>query len=260
MATLAFESGSFWVRVGYSVSQSVANNRSTITITSLEVNSKSGYIGQAYVWGSVYVNDSTALTMGIGSNGPCGVGLVKDSYAGVNISPAAKNAVTVTHDSTGKKTVPIRLSITVGKIDGTSYGKNTSTENAVLPQIAQKHTLTISSGTGSTITVNRTSSPKAGAATGSISSNAVIYDGDVLKISVAASTGYEVKYLLVNDAVFTSGNSKTVSGDISVVSSAALQGTVHIGSDRYFAEIADNGTVSRYVPYIGDGTNWVRQT
>lgn len=47
-------------------------------------------------------------------------------------------------------------------------------------------------GTGYSITVNRTSSPKASASIGNLSSGAKIYQGDVLSISYNASTGYSV--------------------------------------------------------------------
>jgi len=47
-------------------------------------------------------------------------------------------------------------------------------------------------GTGYTITVKRTSSPNAGASTGTLSSGATVYYGDVLSITYTASTGYSL--------------------------------------------------------------------
>ncbi len=47
-------------------------------------------------------------------------------------------------------------------------------------------------GTGYSITVNRTSSPLQGASTGNLSSGATIYYGDVLSVTYAASTGYSL--------------------------------------------------------------------
>lgn len=55
---------------------------------------------------------------------------------------------------------------------------------------ARSYTASWSTGTGYTITVNRTASQYGGAATGTISSGATIYYGDVLEISYAAKTGY----------------------------------------------------------------------
>ncbi len=47
-------------------------------------------------------------------------------------------------------------------------------------------------GTGYSITVNRTSSPNKGAATGTLNSGAAIYYGDVLSITYTAATGYSI--------------------------------------------------------------------
>ena len=46
--------------------------------------------------------------------------------------------------------------------------------------------------------------------------------GDVIKISVVASDGYENATLTVNDETFTSGNTLTVSSDITIVGTATL--------------------------------------
>lgn len=83
--------------------------------------------------------------------------------------------------------------------------------------------LSISAGTGSTITVNRTSSPKQGASTGNLNNGATIYYSDVLKITFTASTGYDIATHTVNGTTFTSGNSHTVTAAVSVVSTATLK-------------------------------------
>ena len=54
------------------------------------------------------------------------------------------------------------------------------------------YTVSWSGVSNCTITVNRTSSPNKGAATGSVSNGAPIYYGDVLSISYVASTGYSI--------------------------------------------------------------------
>lgn len=82
------------------------------------------------------------------------------------------------------------------------------------------YTLSTSAGTGSTITVNRTSSGYSGASTGNIASGTRVYYGDKLKISFGASTGYLLNAHTVNGSTFTSGNTHTVSGNVSVVSTA----------------------------------------
>ena len=54
------------------------------------------------------------------------------------------------------------------------------------------YTVSWNTGTGYSISVSRTSSPKAGAATGNLSNGATIYYGDVLSVSYSASTGYSL--------------------------------------------------------------------
>ncbi len=54
------------------------------------------------------------------------------------------------------------------------------------------YTATWNNGTGYTITVTRTASPNAGAATGSLNSGAAVYYGDVLSVTYTASTGYSI--------------------------------------------------------------------
>lgn len=79
--------------------------------------------------------------------------------------------------------------------------------------------LTISQGSGSTISVNRTSSPIGGGSTGALSNNATIYYNDVLAISISANTGYDIGTHTVNGSNWASGN-HTVKGATSVVSTA----------------------------------------
>lgn len=83
--------------------------------------------------------------------------------------------------------------------------------------MANSYALTTDPGLYATITVNRTSSPYGGASTGNITSSDPIYYGDVLKISFSAPTGYYLSAHTVNGVTFTSGNSHTVAGAVSVV-------------------------------------------
>lgn len=84
---------------------------------------------------------------------------------------------------------------------------------------SSKFSLSISAGTGSSITVLRTSSD-VGASLTSLSHNSAIYYGDKLKISFAAQTNYTLSSTTVNGAAFTSGSTFTVTGATSVVSTA----------------------------------------
>lgn len=120
--------------------------------------------------------------------------------------------------------------------------------------------LSISAGTGSSITVNRTSSPKQGATTGNLSNGATIYYSDVLKITFSASTGYEIGTHTVNGSDFTSGSTHTVTAAVKVVSTANILGLVYIDNgvsfEAYLVYI-DNGTSwDQYIPYCDNGISW----
>lgn len=87
------------------------------------------------------------------------------------------------------------------------------------------YTLTVSAGEGSTVTVNRLSS--GAGATGVLSSGATLYHGDVLQISFGASSNYQLLTATVNGSAFTSGNTLTVTGDVSIAATAqALSSTI----------------------------------
>lgn len=126
---------------------------------------------------------------------------------GYNIATHTVNGSSYT--SGGSYTVPQSLSGNTLRVVSTATVKS--------------YTLSISAGTGSTITVNRTSSPKQGASTGNLSSGATIYHFDILQISFSANTGYNVGTLTVNGSTFTSGNSHTVDNNVAVSSTASLK-------------------------------------
>ena len=82
------------------------------------------------------------------------------------------------------------------------------------------YTLTISQETGTTVTVNRTST-NSGASTGNLSNGDTIYYDDVLKITITPSTGYSIGTHTVNSSTWTSGNNHTVTGNVTVTATAS---------------------------------------
>lgn len=108
------------------------------------------------------------------------------------------------------------------------------------------YTLSISAGTGSSITVNRTSSPNGGGSTGNLSNGAILYYGDLLTISYSTSTGYNIGTHTVNGTSFTSGTQYTVSGDISVVTTASVKTYSLSISQGTGTTITVNRTASSY--------------
>ena len=105
---------------------------------------------------------------------------------------------------------------------GTTYSVS-STVTVASTATAKSYSLSISAGTGSTITVNRTSSQYGDGATGVLSNGATIYYGDALKIDFGASTGFNLSTHTVNGAAFTSGNTYSVSSAVTVTSTATAK-------------------------------------
>ena len=89
------------------------------------------------------------------------------------------------------------------------------------------YTLHISQGANSTIIITRTSSPNAGAATGALANRAAIYDGDTLKILFSAASGYKLETHTVNGTTYNSPVNWTVSGNVSVVTTAVSAASWH---------------------------------
>lgn len=89
------------------------------------------------------------------------------------------------------------------------------------------YSLSISAGANTSVTVNRTASPNQHASTGNLSNGSVIYYGDTLTISYSVSSGYQISTHTVNGTTFTSGTSYTVTGAISVVTTAIASQSWH---------------------------------
>ena len=114
-----------------------------------------------------------------------------------------------------------------------------STSAAVL-----SYTLSVSA-TNTTITVQRTSSPKAGASTGNLSSGATVYYSDVLKITFTAATNYTLATHTVNGSSFTSGGSHTVTANVSVV------GTSNVSTKTWYITTATSTVAPTAYRYKG---------
>lgn len=130
------------------------------------------------------------------------------------------------------------------KTYGWSYWNHTDTYYTTYELSGtSKFTLSVSAGTGSTITVNRTTSALGTslAATGKLSNGASIYKGDKLQISFSPSANYGIDTHTVNGSTFTSGNTHTVSGNVSVVVTAYLLASDVGASD---ANIGSNSTIT----------------
>lgn len=87
-----------------------------------------------------------------------------------------------------------------------------------------KFTLSVTARTGAMVTVNRTTSALGTslAATGALSNGASVYKGDKLQITFLPSTNYGIGTHTVNGTTFTSGNTHTVTTDVTILATAYL--------------------------------------
>lgn len=125
-----------------------------------------------------------------------------------------------------------------GYIGDTATMYAASKHSAVLTSVAT-YTLSISAGTGSSITVNRTSSGYAG--TGNIAAGTTLYHGDKLKITFSPKTNYKLLTTTVNGVAFTSGNTHTVAANVSVAATAQVLASAVGATD---ANIGSTSTIT----------------
>lgn len=125
---------------------------------------------------------------------------------------------TITHASDGSASFWVYGS--VRGPSGTSLASHSvSYETDVA--LASIYKLTISTGTGASVTVKRTSSSSG--ETGTLSNGSKIYAGDVITVTFTASTGYFITTHTVGGTTFTSGKSYTVSGNTTIIAKAAIK-------------------------------------
>lgn len=134
--------------------------------------------------------------------------------------PAAKGSksgtIKITHNADGTKSgvyVSFKTRVYV-------YGSQEFANAYITLSNITTYTLSLSAGTGSNITVNRTASGYAG--TGNLSSGARLYYNDKLKITFTPSTNYAISTHTVNGSSFSSGNTYTVTGNVSVKATAQV--------------------------------------
>ena len=113
------------------------------------------------------------------------------------------------------------------------------------------YSLTINPSIGSSIIVNRTSSPLKGAVIGNITSSDPIYYNDSLTITFVALSGYKLVTTTVNGSDFTSGKNHIVTGNVEIVSISAIDVPM-------YQVYIDNGTSWDliYLIYKDNGSNW----
>lgn len=155
-----------------------------------------------------------------------------------NGTQLASGTKTLTHaaDGTCSFTVNIGAGIYNWAINETGSGSFTLNAHTV-------YSLSTSAGTGSSITVSRTSSGYA--STGNLSNGARLYKGDTLKITFTPSTNYAISTHTVNGSTFTSGGTHTVSANVNVVATAQVLAS-SVGATNAPIESNSTITVTKY--------------
>ena len=135
-------------------------------------------------------------------------------------------SVTVSHNSDGRKT-GVAVSITASIWD--SSKTNATYSGTINLDPNPVYNLTVPSVANCTISVNRTSCAGSGS-TGSITTGTKnLYYGDTLKITASAASSYQLTSLTVNGNNFTSGNTHSVSGNVTISASVqALASTMSV--------------------------------
>ena len=216
----------------YTAAFDPATNKTRVTITNYTaVFNTGGATGYCQLTGKMTVKaaDNT------GSYGTMEVSASKNGKS-PTVSTDVSQAIEVYHGTGTSKQIILAFTGTINSVTYFTY-PDESTTAAVASATAR--TLSISAGTGSSITVTRQSSPWAAA--GNLTGGTV-YDGDVLKISFSALTGYELTAQKVNGAGFESGKTLTVSADVTVNATAKLKTyTLTIDADSHAAVTVTRG-------------------
>lgn len=182
-----------------------ANNRSTINFTAYCRSTKSETSSRIHARNIVISFNGTSVTL-IGSA----------SQAFKNGETIGTGSVVVPHNADGRKT---DVSAAISSEWYTWGTPNSTYSGTINLDPAPVYSLSISAGTGSTITVARTSSP--GGSTGNLTSGTkLLYYGDTLKVTFAPQSNYTLLTQTVNGSAFTSGGTTTVTGNVTVASTA----------------------------------------
>ena len=237
------------ITINYTTSYNSSTDETTITFGNVNW----AYFGKSG-WGTSAASTITVTAAdNTSSSGSVSASISSSTNGGVKTFTAAPNptSVTVKHNgAAGTKSVNISISssIFVNPTGGGSQQYTIKGDSATTAISATTYALTISQGSNTSITVKRGSS--------TLSNGAILLAGDSLVITFGTSTGYTLTTHTVNGNTFTSGNTYSVSGNVTVKSEAALatytltinQGTgTSISVQKGSTTLTNNATI-----YYGD--------
>jgi len=229
-----------YIDVVWSSTNDTTNNKSTISWTAYARSNDASTASYVYAKNIVVTINGEPTTV-IGSTAKP---LYKDKSIG-------SGSVTVSHGSDGTKSVSVSITAQIYV-----YGATNSSYSGTITMLPNPvYTLSISAGTGSSVTVNRTSCGGKGS-TGNLSAGTKkLCKGDKLKITFIPSTNYSITTHTVNSSTFTSGNTHTVAGDVTVVATATpLKSTIgatdaNIGSTSTITVTRYNSSYTHTITY-----------
>ena len=217
----------------YTAAFDPATNKTKVTITNYTaVFNTGGATGYCQLTGTLTVKAADNP----GSYGTLDVSASKNGKS-PTVSTDVSQVIEVSHGTGTSKQIILAFTGTINSVTYFTY-PDESTTAAVASATARS--LSLSAGSGAEISVSRQSSPWAAA--GSLLSGDAIYDGDVLVIRFSALTGYALLTHTVNGADFESGNSLTVSANVTVNATAKLKVyTLTIDADGHAAVTVTRG-------------------
>ena len=203
------------ITINYTTSYNSSTNETTVTFGNVNW----AYFGKSG-WGTSAASTITVTAAdNTSSAGSVSASISSSTNGGVKTFTAAPNptSVTVKHNgAAGTKSVNISISssIFVNPTGGGSQQYTIKGDSTTTAVSATTYALTISQGSNTSITVKRGSS--------TLSNGAILLAGDSLVITFGTSTGYTLTTHTVNGNTFTSGNTYSVSGNVTVKSAATL--------------------------------------
>lgn len=203
------------ITINYTTSYNSLTNETTVTFGNVNW----AYFGKSG-WGTSAASTITVTAAdNTSSAGSVSASISSSTNGGVKTFTAAPNptSVTVKHNgAAGTKSVNISISssIFVNPTGGGSQQYTIKGDSTTTAVSATTYALTISQGSNTSITVKRGSS--------TLSNGAILLAGDSLVITFGTSTGYTLTTHTVNGNTFTSGNTYSVSGNVTVKSAATL--------------------------------------
>lgn len=150
------------------------------------------------------------------------------------------SSVIVSHSGNGSKSITVSASLVVHVYATTdaTYQTNISAKGSNTVTVGSRYSLSINQGTGSIVSVTRGSE--------SLSDGSLISNGESLRVTFTATLGYSLTSHTVNGTEFVSGNTYSVSGNVSVISTATALSYVLTISQGSNTSVSVNRTESLY--------------